>query len=101
MSGVYGPGIAAFPDVFPKETREEAESARFARKNAPPFLVTWGDGDPVNIRIGGRALSISLGAKSLEAKGRGHVTIVTKIGSEGDELTEAVARFVGGRQREL
>jgi acetyl esterase/lipase len=97
ISGVYGDGIRVFPDVFPKETLDDAQPLKFAKKDAPPFLILWGDGDPLNIRAGSRKLAQELGATSAEMKDRTHITIVTKIGSDGDELTETVAKFVLGK----
>lgn len=95
ISGVYRLGAKAFPDVFPEDSREDAEPARFVGKDKPPFLVMWGDDDPLNLRLMGRSFARQLeGAKSLEVKDRTHITIVTKIGSPKDELTEAIAAFV-------
>ncbi|MBI3726120.1 alpha/beta hydrolase [bacterium] len=100
MSGPFGQlALAAFPDAFPAETREDAAPLNHVGKDKPPFFVTWGDDDPPNLRIGGKVLTAKLEeagvkAKSLEVKDRGHITIVTKIGSEKDELTEAVVKFV-------
>jgi len=100
MSGVYGKfGLAAFPDAFPKETRDDAAPLAHVGKAKPPFLITWGDGDPINLRVGGKELGKKLDeagvkVKTLEVKDRNHISIVTKIGSEKDELTAAVVQFV-------
>jgi acetyl esterase/lipase len=103
MSGVFGaPGLSVFPKAFPAETRDAAAPLNHVSPSASvklPFLVTWGDSDPINLRVGGKALASRLAeagfaARSLEVKDRGHVTIAAKIGSDNDELTEAVAKFV-------
>jgi acetyl esterase/lipase len=100
MSGVYGMlGLAAFPKAFPEETRADAAPLEHVGKDKPPFLIAWGEDDPPNLRIGAKAIARKLEdagvkVKTLECKERGHITIVAKIGSENDELTDAVDKFV-------
>ena len=77
MSGPFGQlALATFPDAFPAETREDAAPLNHVGKDKPPFFVTWGDDDPPNLRIGGKALAAKLEqagvkVKSLEVKDRG------------------------------
>jgi acetyl esterase/lipase len=100
MSGPFGVlALAVFPKAFPEETRADAAPLNHVGAGRPPFLITWGDSDPPNLRVAGRELAKKLEdagnkVKTLECKDRGHLTIVAKIGSENDELTEAVAKFV-------
>jgi acetyl esterase/lipase len=100
MSGVFGAlALRVFPDAFPAETREDAAPLNHVGKDKPPFLVTWGDADPVNLRAGGKMLASKLAdvgckVQSLEVKDRNHLTIVMKIGSDKDELTAATVKFV-------
>ncbi|MBI3722861.1 alpha/beta hydrolase [bacterium] len=100
MSGPFGTVcLAVFPDVFPAETRDDAAPLNHVGKDKPPFFVTWGEDDPINLRMAGKALASKLEeagvkTKSLEVKERGHVTIVTKIGTEKDELTEEVVKYI-------
>src|SRR5277367_1239765 len=100
MSGVYdGLELATLKDIFPPETRESATPMRHVSKDAPPFFVTWGDNDMPSLIVSAKAFTSRLervGAKvsSLEVKDRNHLSIVAKIGSENDELTDAVVKYV-------
>lgn len=88
----------ADPSAWPK-----ASSAAYARKDAPPFLLLYADGDAADRKQESRDLAAALTAaghtsvRAQEIGGRNHTTVWRNIANEGDAALAAVTAFVKGR----
>ncbi|MDP1568740.1 MAG: alpha/beta hydrolase [Vicinamibacterales bacterium] len=87
----------ADPSTWPK-----ASSAAYARKDAPPFLLLYADGDAPDRKQESRDLAAALTAtghtsvRTQEISGRNHTTIWRNLANEGDAALAAIAAFVRG-----
>lgn len=82
----------------------QASSAAYIRKDAPPFLVLYADGDTADRKQEGLDLAKALTAaghtavETMEIAGRDHTSIWRNLANDGDAALTAVVTFVRERQ---
>jgi acetyl esterase/lipase len=77
----------------------EASPVTYARADAPPFLLLYGDGDAEYIRRQPGPMAAALRAagadvETAEVAGRNHYTIIYNLGKDDDPTTAAVLDFI-------
>lgn len=78
----------------------KASSATYARRDAPPFLLIYADGDTADRKRESLDLARALTAaghdrvRTLEIVGRTHTSVWRDIAQAGDAALEAIVRFV-------
>ncbi|MFN7132443.1 MAG: hypothetical protein ACK4N5_10185, partial [Myxococcales bacterium] len=83
-----------------KETwRAVSPATHLTSARPPPFLVAWADTDPALLHRDARKFSEALRragveVETFEAPLRGHLSVITGLGAEGDELGDVVVRYV-------
>jgi pimeloyl-ACP methyl ester carboxylesterase len=93
------------PEITP--VIDEAAPCFHARRDAPPILAVWADGDsPDRIEENKYLLAIQKMAGhrqmfSREIKNRNHWSLITKITDPGDPLAEEIVSFIKQRNRIL
>ena len=93
------------PEITP--VIDEAAPCFHARRDAPPILAVWADGDsPDRIEENKYLLAIQKMAGnrqmfSREIKNRNHWSLITKITDPGDPLAEEIVLFIKQRNRIL
>lgn len=106
LSGVYDvrPPHALFEQVFGKQPRDRARASPTvkAHKQAPPFLVRWGEHDMPGLGLSaalfaGRLKQLDVPVDAAELPGEDHVGYVYRFGGKRDVIGEAVLGFL--RQR--
>jgi arylformamidase len=90
-------GKPVFGDDF--SVLREASPVNYARADAPPFLLLYGDGDPDYIRRQPGPMAAALRAKGAEVEeaevaGRNHYTIIYNLGKDDDATTALVLDFI-------
>ncbi len=90
-------GKAEFGDDL--SVLREASPTSYARADAPPFLLLYGDGDPAYIKRQPGPMAAALRAKGAEVEkaeiaGRNHYTIICNLGKDDDATTARVLDFI-------
>ncbi len=92
--------VPAFGDE--PATWAEASAPNYARADAPPFLLLYGEGEDAHLAAQAYRLAAALAARGVEAPvreaaGRNHLTIILNVGKEGDITTELILDFIERR----
>ena len=103
LSGVYdcrsryGTFVKTFGEE--REGREEASPVANIHDKTPPFMVIWADKDMAGLPQDAKRFVAALKkakrpVEGHEVQGRNHMTITSRIGSDGDEASRLILAFL-------
>lgn len=101
LSGVYDVRNASFAAIFgdPEQRAQASPITHVGESPTPPFQVLYGDNNlpglgPQAVEFYNALADVPSDAELIEFPGRTHTTMISRIANPGDEVAEAMLRFM-------